>query len=194
MDPSDGERVAVLSDLGDALEGVVFTDRYRWFVRGLLAIVAVLGAISLVRYATDALALSAGSAWLLEVVTSVAVTLFVLAGALQLLLFARGVRRREGMVAKSAEDVERSADDVTRAAEELDRAIEDPERIEGDPERIESTVERAEEQATDAKETAEQVKAELEPPGDQPDRDAFRTDTDTADDGESQGNEDQGER
>lgn len=82
MDPSEGERVAVLSDLGDALEGVVFTDRYRWFVRVLLAVVAVLGAISLGRYATDALALSAGSARLLEAVTSVAVTLFVLAGAL----------------------------------------------------------------------------------------------------------------
>lgn len=166
MDPSEGERVAVLSDLGDALEGVVFTDRYRWFVRVLLAIVAVLGAISLVRYTTDVLTLSAESARLLETVTSLALTVFVLAGALQLLLFSRGVRRREGMIAKSAADVERSADDVTRAAEDLDRAIDDPERIETDRDGIESTVERAEEQATDAKETAEQVKAELEPPED----------------------------
>lgn len=181
MDPSEGERVAVLSDLGDALEGVVFTDRYRWFVRVLLATVAVLGAISLLRYATDVLALSPEAARLLEVATGVALTAFVLAGALQLLLFARGVRRREGMVARSAEDVERSADDVTRAAEELDRAIADPASIEADPDGIESTVERAEAQATDAKETVERVKEDLDPPGDLADGDEGRTDPDAAD-------------
>lgn len=166
MDPSEGERVTVLSDLGDALEGVVFTDRYRWFVRVLLAVVAVLGSIHLLRVAAgDLLGLSSGAARLLELATSLALTAFVVAGALQLLLFSRGVRRREAMVAKSAEDVERSADDVTRAAEELDRAIDEPERIEADPEEIESQVERAEEQATGAKETAEQVRDELDPPG-----------------------------
>lgn len=166
MDASEGDRIVVLSDLGDALEAVVFTDRYRWFVRVLLAIVAVLGAIALLRYATDVLVLSADAARLLELVTSAALALFVVAGSLQLLLFARGVRRREGMVAQSAAAVEQSADEVTKAAEELDRAIEDPEHIEPDPDEIESTVERAEEQATGAKETAEKVKEDLEPPGD----------------------------
>lgn len=167
MEAGPDDRVPVLSTLGDALERAVYSGWYRWFVRLLVAIVVVLGAVHLVRLVSeDALGLSATSLGVLELATGLALGLFVLAGAVQLLVFARGIHRREAIVAASAEDVERSADDVTEAAEELEKAVEDPERIETAPEEIESTVERAEAQATGAKETAEKVKGELDPPTD----------------------------
>lgn len=167
MDPDTDTRVPVLSDLGDALERAVYTEWYRWFVRLLIPVVLLLGTVHVARlFAGDLVSLSAETARLVELATSLALGLFVLAGTVQLVVFARGVRRRETIVAKSAEDVERSADDVTKVAEELDEAIDDPSRIEDDPEDIETTVEQAEEQATDAKETVEKVKGELNPPDD----------------------------
>ncbi|MFQ3319384.1 MAG: hypothetical protein ACI8UR_000056 [Natronomonas sp.] len=181
MEPSDEQRIPILSDFADALERAVFTGWYRRFIRMLIVAVVILGILQLLRLGTDLSVFSAGFTETLNLVTSVAVSVFVIAGALQLLIFSRGVRRREAMVAKSAEDVERSAADVTKAAEELDKAIEEPEQIEKDPDEIEDTVEQVEEQATEAKETAEKVKGDLQPPAEEEQADA---DDDAEDDEE----------
>ncbi|WP_435346918.1 hypothetical protein [Haloarchaeobius sp. HRN-SO-5] len=157
--------VPVLSRVADGVERVVFADWYRWFVRGLLLVVAVLAVVHLVRAATaDVLVFSTAGEQALDLVTSVVVTVFVLAGAVQLLVLARGVRRREGLVAASAEDVEKSAEDVERAAKELEAAVERDD--EEPPAELEERVERAEEQAGDAKETAAEVTDDLTPPAD----------------------------
>ncbi|WP_256297414.1 hypothetical protein [Haloarchaeobius salinus] len=157
--PEDRE-IPVLTPLADALERVVFADWYRWFVRGLLVAAGLVGAVHLVRATTDLLALSAGGAELLTVLTNVVVTLFVLAGALQLLMLARGVRRRELVVAESAAGVEESAEEVKTAAKELEETAADT----GDEEverEISDRVEQVEEQADEVKENVEGVKNEL---------------------------------
>ncbi|MFD1646200.1 hypothetical protein [Haloarchaeobius litoreus] len=167
MSQSD-DGVPVLTPVADALERVVFAPWYRWFVRGLLVAAALVGLVHLIRATTDTLALSPSGTRLLSQLTSVVVTLFVLAGALQLLLVARGVRRREETVAESAAGVEKSADEVRSAAEELEETVEQSVEEGGAPEETaEEITERAkhvEEQADEVKETVEGVKEELHGP------------------------------
>jgi len=168
MSQSD-DGVPVLTPAADALERVVFAPWYRWFVRGLLVAAALVALVHLVRATTDALSLSASNTQLLSQLTSVVVTLFVLAGALQLLLVARGVRRREETVAESAAGVEQSAEQVRTAAEELEETVEQSVEETGAPEEtaeeITGRAKHVEEQADEAKETVEGVKDELQGPG-----------------------------
>lgn len=166
MPAPEDDRVPVLSRIGDTLERWLFAGWYLWFVRGIVLLVAVLGLVHLLRYATDVLSLSPGDAQLLDLVTSVVVTLFVLAGVVQLLVYARGVSRREAAVATTAEQVERSAEDVEKAATELEQVAKDPEAV--DPETVEQQAKTAEETASQAKETAESVKEDLDHPGAEP--------------------------
>lgn len=166
MSVPEDDRVPVLSRIGDTLERWLFAGWYPWFVRGIVALVVVLGVVHLIRYTTDALSLSPGGAQLLDLATSVAVTLFVLAGVVQLLVYARGVRRRETAVATTAEQVERSAEDVEKVATELEQVAKDPDGV--DPETVEQQAKTAEETASKAKETAESVKKDLDQPGAEP--------------------------
>lgn len=164
MSVSGEGRVPVLSRVGDALERVVFADWYRWVVRGLLLVVGVVAIVHLLRYATGVPSLTPGGAELLTVVTSIVLAVFVLTGAVQLVLYARGVRRREAMVASTAEQVEASAEVVEEAAEDLEAVAADPDAV--DPETVEEQAREAEETASEAKETAESVQEELAQPAD----------------------------
>jgi methyl-accepting chemotaxis protein len=160
--------VPVLTPVTDALERVVFAPWYRWFVRGLLVAAALVVLVHLIRATTDALALSASGTRMLSQLTSVVVTLFVLAGALQLLLVARGVRRREETVAESAAEVEQSADEVKSAAEELEetveRSVEEGSAPEETARELTERAKHVEEQADEVKETVEGVKEGLHEP------------------------------
>lgn len=159
MSVPEDDRIPVLSRVGDTLERWLFAGWYPWFVRGIVLVVAVLGLVHLLRYSTDILSLSAGGAQLLELVTSIAVTLFVLAGTVQLLVYARGVRRRETAVATTAKQVEQSAEDVETVATELEQVAKDPDAV--DPETVEERAKTAEQTASEAKERAESVKKDL---------------------------------
>jgi methyl-accepting chemotaxis protein len=167
MSRSD-DGVPVLTPVADVLERVVFAPWYRWFVRGLLVAAGLVGLVHLVRATTDSLTLSGGGTELLSLLTSVVVALFVLAGALQLLLVARGVRRREETVAESAAGVEQSAEEVRSAAEELEETVEQSVEAAGAPEETaEELTDRAkhvEEQADEVKEAVEGVKEDLQGP------------------------------
>lgn len=163
MSPPESDRVPVLTRIGTALERVVSARWYRWLVGALAAVLAVLLVVHAVRFvAPGALDLGPEAERALTLLTSAAVTAFVLAGLLELLAVARAVRRRRLVLASSAETVERSAEDVERAAAELEDAIEDPAVGEA-PEEVESRVERAEERADEVRETVEEVRAELSP-------------------------------
>lgn len=166
MSVPEDDRVPVLSRVGDTLERWLFAGWYPWFVRAIVALVVVLGVVHLLRYTTDLLTLSSGGAALLELVTSVAVTLFVLAGVVQMLVYFRGVRRRETAVATTAEQVEKSAEDVEKVATELEQVAKDPDAV--DPETVEQQAKTAEETASKAKETAESVKKDLKQPDAEP--------------------------
>lgn len=163
MSAPEDDRVPVLSRIGDTLERWLFAGWYPWFVRATVLLVVVLGLVHLLRYTTDLLALSSGGAALLDLVTSVVVTVFVLAGVVQILVYFRGVQRRETAVASTAEQVEKSAEDVEKVATELEQVAKDPDSV--DPETVEKQAKTAEETASKAKETAESVKKDLEQPG-----------------------------
>lgn len=165
MSRSENDEIPVLTPIADGLERIVFAQWYRWFVRGLLVAAALVGAVHLVRATTDALALSSGGTAALTLVTNAVVTLFVLAGALQLVLLARGVRRREVVVAESAAGVEESAEEVKTAAKELEETVVETEDEEAEEE-ITERVEKVEKQADEAKQNVETVKEELDPAGD----------------------------
>ena len=162
MTESDPDRIPLLSPLGDALERLVFTRTYRRFVVALLGVLTVLVALHAIRFVTTGvLDLTAASVGFLDVATSVAVTLFVVAGIIQVLLFARGVRRQQEMVAESAEAVEESADVLEATTEELEEHIDEaPPAVAPD---IEETVETVAEKAEEAKETVEGVQSTLDP-------------------------------
>lgn len=163
-----GDRIPVVSTVGDALEQLVFgryARPYRWFVRALTALVVVLAAVHAARFlAGGSLGLTAGATRVLNLLTSAAGTLFVLAGVVQLLLFVRGVRRRETTVEAAAHAVEESAATVEAAAEELEDVVEEAAGdLDADVERaVEERTETAEERAIEAEETAEAVREELE--------------------------------
>lgn len=166
MSVPEDDRVPVLSRIGDTLERWLFAGWYPWFVRAIVVFVVVLGIVHLLRYTTDLLALSSGGAALLDLVTSVIVTLFVLAGVVQIIVYFRGVQRRETAVATTAEQVEKSAEDVEKVATELEQVAKDPDGV--DPETVEKQAKTAEETASNAKKTAESVKKDLEQPGTKP--------------------------
>lgn len=172
MAPQGGDRASAGTRVGDALERLVFSGWYQWIVRGLLAALAVLAVVHAARFG-GASVLSGPAVRALTLVTSVAVAAFVVAGVVQLVLVVRGIRRREAVVAESAETVEESAADVERAAEELEGAIEEgeldasaPEGADERVERVEERVQEAEEGANEARETVEEVADELEAPDD----------------------------
>jgi ABC-type nitrate/sulfonate/bicarbonate transport system substrate-binding protein len=131
--------------------------------------VALLGAVHAARY-LGGLGLSPGAVAVLDWTTSISVTLFLVTGALQLVLVARGVERRQETVAASAAALEDSAAAVEEAADEVEAVAEET----PDPETVVERAESAKETAEAVERTVDEVRAELEP--DDRDGDGARTD------------------
>ncbi len=165
-DGARGGRVPVLTRAGDALERVVFGRYeawYRRFVKLVWVVVAALAVVHVARYLGIDLGLSPDTAATLDWVTSIAVTVFLVTGALQLVLVARGVQRRRAAVAASAAALEDSAAAVETAADEVEAAAAETPA----PERAVERAASARETAEIVEETVDEVRAELEPDDDE---------------------------
>lgn len=152
----------MLTSAGDALERVVFGRYeawYRRFVRWLWVVVAALAVVHAARFLAGGLGLSPAVAAALDWVTAVAVTAFLVAGAVQLVLVARGVQRRRAAVAESAAALEDSAEAVEAAAREVETVADDV--PDADP-AVERAAE-AKETAEAVEETVDEVREELHP-------------------------------
>lgn len=172
---SSNGRIPVLTSVGDALERLVFAGWYRWVVRGLLVLVGLLAVVHLVRFAGWGPTLGAGTVGFLDLLTSLAVTAFLLAAAIQLVVFARGVERRRDQVAESAAVIEQTAEEVEATVKEVERSAEEVERSAAD---VEATASTVEESASDVERSAEEV----EHSASEVEQTASEVDPDTADD------------
>lgn len=160
-----------LGRLGLALERLLFgpaESLYRRFIRSLGILTTVLLVVYGLVFA-DLLGVSAGIENLLRTTTAAAVTLFLLAGVVQLVVLARVLTETSAEMAETAEELETAADEIETTADDLETAADEVETAaaeaeavaEGDddtPAEPEEVVERAEE----VKETAKGAKERTE--------------------------------